>query len=52
LLDPAQERVIADRQTQAAVQPLTRTTAQSVRDLLDDFAEALGFSRMPMSDER
>ena len=29
---------------------LTRTAAQSVRNLLDDFAEALGFSRMAMGD--
>ena len=30
----------------------TQTVAQSVRNLLDDFAEALGFSRMPMGDAR
>src|SRR5664279_4138348 len=50
LLDPAQERVIADRQAQSAAQPLTRTAAQSVRNLLHDFAEALGFSRMLVAD--
>ena len=41
MLDPTQERVIADPQAQSAAQPFPGTTAQGMADHLSDFPEPL-----------